>query len=397
VGTIKALFLSLKYINFPQITLEMKIVADDKIPFLKGALEPFAEVVYMPGKQISKYDLIDSDALLIRTRTKCTESLLEGAKIRFIGTATIGFDHIDTNYCESRRITWTNAPGCNSSSVQQYIAAALLKISSSEKFNLKDKTLGIIGVGNVGSKVEKLARTIGMNVLLNDPPRERVEGSKNFHSLDTVLSESDIVTVHVPLNLKGEDYTYQLFNEESLGKIKRGAWFINSSRGEVTETHSLKQVMYEGILKGTVLDVWENEPDIDRDLMQLALIATPHIAGYSTDGKANGTAMVVNSLAKFFSLPFDKWYPRNVPSPVSPYMSINCIGKSGEEILREAVNHTYDIDEDNIKLRNSPSDFEKLRGDYPLRREFSSYQVDLMHGSEEVKQILSGIGFKLKS
>jgi erythronate-4-phosphate dehydrogenase len=375
----------------------MKIVADDKIPFLRGALEPFAEVVYLPGKQISKADLTDTDALLIRTRTKCTESLLEGTKIRFIGTATIGFDHIDTDYCESRRITWTNAPGCNSSSVQQYIAGALLKISSSGNFDLKDKTLGIIGVGNVGSKVEKLARSIGMNVLLNDPPRARVEGSKNFLSLDTVLSESDIITVHVPLNLTGEDFTFNLFNEEIFGKFRRGAWFINSSRGEVADTQSLKQVLNEGILKGAVIDVWENEPDIDRDLMKLALIATPHIAGYSTDGKANGTAMVVNSLAKFFSLPIDSWYPGNVPPPVIPGFSIDCTGKSEEEIIREAVNHAYDIEQDNSKLRNSPSDFEKLRGDYPLRREFSSYQIDLRGGSEKVKQILSEIGFTIKN
>jgi erythronate-4-phosphate dehydrogenase len=375
----------------------MKIVADDKIPFLRGALEPFSEVVYLPGKQISKADLTDTDALLIRTRTKCTESLLEGTKIRFIGTATIGFDHIDTDYCETRRITWTNAPGCNSSSVQQYIAGALLRISSSDNFDLKDKTLGIIGVGNVGSKVEKLARSIGMNVLLNDPPRARVEGSKNFLSLDTVLSESDIITVHVPLNLTGEDFTFNLFNEEIFGKFRRGAWFINSSRGEVAETQSLKQVLNEGILKGAVIDVWENEPEIDRDLMQLALIATPHIAGYSTDGKANGTAMVVNSLAKFFSLPFDSWYPGNVPPPVIPGLSIDCTGKSEEEIIREAVNHTYDIEQDNAKLRNSPSDFEKLRGDYPLRREFSSYLVDLRGGSEKVKQILSEIGFRIKN
>jgi erythronate-4-phosphate dehydrogenase len=150
------------------------------------------------------------------------------------------------------------------------------------------------------------------------------------------------------------------------------------------------------MLKGAVIDVWENEPDIDRDLMQLALIATPHIAGYSTDGKANGTAMVVNSLGKFFSLPFDNWYPGNVPPPVFPGQSIDCNGRSEEEIVREAVNHTYNIESDTLKLRNSPSDFEKLRGDYPLRREFTSYQVDLQGGSEKVKQILSGIGFKIK-
>ena len=179
----------------------MKIVADDKIPFLKGALEPYAEVVYLPGKQIDREILEDCDALLIRTRTKCTADLLEGTKIRFIGTATIGFDHIDTHYCGKNRIRWTNAPGCNSSSVQQYIAAALLRISSINNFRLKGKTLGIIGVGNVGTKVEKFAQAIGMNVLLNDPPRARLEGKKNFYQLNEVLSQSDILTVHVPLNL----------------------------------------------------------------------------------------------------------------------------------------------------------------------------------------------------
>jgi erythronate-4-phosphate dehydrogenase len=374
----------------------MKIVADDKIPFLKGALETLAEVVYIPGKQIERDILMDCDALLIRTRTKCTENLLEGTSVRFIGTATIGFDHIDTHYCSKNKISWTNAPGCNSLSVQQYIAAALLKISAEYHFNLKDKTLGIIGVGNVGSKVEKFARSIGMNVLLNDPPRARQEGKKNFHSLNTVLSESDIVTVHVPLNVVGEDYTYHLFNDDNFKKIKRGAWFFNSSRGEVTDIYAFKKVLYSGRLGGTVIDVWENEPDIDLELMQQAFIATPHIAGYSTDGKANGTAMVVNSLSKYFNLPSENWYPENVPLPAFPYISIDCDGKAEEEIVREAVNHTYNIEEDNLKLRLSPSDFENQRGDYPLRREFTSYRIDLKGGTEKVRQMLETIGFKVK-
>ena len=371
----------------------MKIVADDKIPFLKGALEPHAEMVYIPGKQISRDILMNADALLIRTRTKCTENLLKGTKIRFIGTATIGFDHIDTNYCNKSGISWTNAPGCNSSSVQQYIAAALLRISSEYRFSLKDKTLGIIGVGNVGSKVEKFARTLGMKVLLNDPPRARVDGKKNFLSLNTVLSESDIVTVHVPLNVAGADLTFHLFNEDCLNKIKKGAWFINSSRGEVTDTHSLKKVLNSGKPGGAVLDVWENEPDIDPELMQQAFISTSHIAGYSTDGKANGTALVVNSLSRHFNLPLENWYPENLPVPASPIISIVCNGKSEEEIIGEAVNHTYNIDEDNLRLRLSPSDFEKLRENYPLRREFTSYTVDLKGENEKVRQILKGLGF----
>jgi erythronate-4-phosphate dehydrogenase len=374
----------------------MKIVADDKIPFLKGALEPHAEVVYMPGKQINREILRDTDVLLIRTRTKCTENLLEGTRVRFIGTATIGFDHIDTHYCIKKNITWTNASGCNSNSVQQYVAAALLKISAEHSFYLKDKTIGIIGVGNVGSKVEKFARTLGMDVLLNDPPRARIEGKKKFHSLNTVLSESDIVTVHVPLNVVGEDCTYHLFDEKSFKKIKKGAWFLNTSRGEVADSYALKKVIASGRLNGAVLDVWENEPDIDLELMGQAFIATPHIAGYSTDGKANGTAMVVNTLCKYFNLPMVNWYPQDVPPPAFPNISIDCKNKSIEQIVRKAVNRSYNIDEDNINLRRSPSDFENQRGDYPNRREFTSYLVELKNSSDGIQKTLADIGFRMK-
>jgi erythronate-4-phosphate dehydrogenase len=319
----------------------LKIIADDNIPFLKGVLEPYAEVIYLPGKDIGK-DIIDNaDALLIRTRTKCTESLLKGTKIRFIGTATIGFDHIDTHYCDKNNIRWTNAPGCNSTSVYQYIAAALLIISSTFRFNLKDKTIGIIGVGNVGSKVEKFARTLGMNVLLNDPPRARIEGNKPFVMLENVLYNADIVTVHVPLNMAGEDKTYHLFNEWRFKEMKKSAWFINTSRGEVTDTAALNKTLRSGKAGGAVIDVWENEPEIDLDLLSNVFLGTPHIAGYSTDGKANGTTMVVNSLSSFFDFPLKDWYPDNVPKPAKPGITINGKGKSDEEIIREAVLQYY--------------------------------------------------------
>jgi len=206
----------------------MKIVADDKIPFLRGALEKFAEIKYLPGKDIRNEMIRDADALLIRTRTKCNEELLKDTSIRFIGTATIGFDHIDIHYCEKNNITWTNAPGCNSSSVQQYITAALLRISKDHHLNLEDKTLGIVGAGNVGSKVEKAAKALGMNVMLNDPPRERREGKKNFVLLGDILYNADIITVHVPLNIVGEDCTWHLFGEKSFKKMRKGTWFINT-------------------------------------------------------------------------------------------------------------------------------------------------------------------------
>jgi erythronate-4-phosphate dehydrogenase len=371
----------------------LKIIADDNIPFLKGVLEPYAEVIYLPGKDIGK-DIIDNaDALLIRTRTKCTESLLKGTKIRFIGTATIGFDHIDTHYCDKNNIRWTNAPGCNSTSVYQYIAAALLIISSTFRFNLKDKTIGIIGVGNVGSKVEKFARTLGMNVLLNDPPRARIEGNKPFVMLENVLYNADIVTVHVPLNMAGEDKTYHLFNEWRFKEMKKSAWFINTSRGEVTDTAALNKTLRSGKAGGAVIDVWENEPEIDLDLLSNVFLGTPHIAGYSTDGKANGTTMVVNSLSSFFDFPLKDWYPDNVPKPAKPGITINGKGKSDEEIIREAVSQTYNIIKDDHNLRFSPVDFEKQRGDYPVRREFTSYIINLISGTVRVRKKLERLGF----
>jgi erythronate-4-phosphate dehydrogenase len=372
----------------------MKIVADDKIPFLRGVLEPYAEVIYLPGQKIRNSDLNDADALLIRTRTKCTEELLKGTSIRFIGTATIGFDHIDNQFCEKHNITWTNAPGCNSSSVQQYIAAALLKMATEFRISLKERTLGIVGVGNVGSKVEKFARALGMNVLLNDPPRARKEGSNNFVDFETILSKSDIITVHVPLNVVGEDITYHIFNKDSFKKIRKGTWFINTSRGEVVETEALKKKLDSGKPGGVILDVWENEPDIDIELMGKTFLSTPHIAGYSTDGKANGTSMIVNALCTFFNINLKNWYPDNVPEPQEKQFSINCTGKNDQDILEEAVAHTYNIEEDNIRLRFLPSDFEKQRGDYPVRREFSAFKINLQGGSKSIVDILKEIGFQ---
>jgi len=374
----------------------LKIVADDKIPFLRGVLEPFAEVRYLPGSKITRGVIQGVDALIIRTRTKCTPELLDKSSVKFIGTATIGFDHIDTRYCESQGIKWVNAPGCNSSSVQQYMAAALLKMAQEFRFRLRDKSIGIVGAGNVGSKVEKFARLMGMNVMLNDPPRARREGVENFVSLSCLLDGSDIVTLHVPLNVVGEDCTYHMIDGRRLNKMKKGAWLINTSRGEVADTTSLHHALRKGRLAGTVLDVWENEPDIDIALMQKSFIATPHIAGYSTDGKANGTSMIVNSLTHFFGLPLKNWYPAEVPAPEKPVLEIDCRGKDPEDVVREAVLHTYNISEDDMRLRFAPSDFEKHRGQYPVRREFPAYTVILKAAIKNIAEILRELGFTVE-
>lgn len=373
----------------------VRVIADDKIPFLKGVLEPFATVTYLPGNQINRNTALESDALLIRTRTKCNSELLAGTPVKFIGTATIGFDHIDTEYCEKNNIKWANAPGCNSSSVKQYIAAALLRISSESGFDLKDKTLGIIGVGDVGSKVQKLANAFGMKVLLNDPPRERREGKDNFVSLERLLNESDIITLHVPLNMDGQDKTYHLFSNKTFGNVKKGCWLINSSRGEVVDTESLKNALTGEMIAGAVIDVWEREPEIDIPLMHMTFLATPHIAGYSADGKANGTAMIVKNLCESFAIPLINWYPSEVPVLQEPGLTIDCSGKSSGDILRKAVLHTYNIVEDDVRLRFDPSRFEKERENYPVRREFSYYTISLKDGNEEIKNLLKDLGFKI--
>lgn len=373
----------------------IKIIADQNIPFLRGVLEPFSEVIYLPGKQITREVVRNADALLIRTRTTCDETLLKGSPVKFIGTATIGFDHIDTGYCDKKGIKWVNAPGCNSSSVQQYVAGALLKIAAENNFFLRDKTLGIVGAGQVGSKVEKFARTMGMRVLLNDPPRERREKDTAFCDLDTILAEADIITLHVPLIPEGQDKTYHLFGRERFEKIRKGAWLINTSRGEVVETEVIKNVITHETLAGAVIDVWENEPELDIPLMHMAFLATPHIAGYSTDGKANGTAMIVREMSAYFGLPLNDWSPAEIPPPANPAFDIICNGKSNEDIVRKAVFHTYNVIEDDVKLRFDPSRFEYIRGGYPVRREFTSYSVTLKGGNHIAERQLNDLGFKV--
>lgn len=372
----------------------MKIVVDKKIPFIDGVLEKYGAVVYREGPEITREDVQHADALIIRTRTKCNRALLEGTMVRFIASATIGFDHIDTAFCEANNVFWTNAAGCNSSSVQQYIAAALFHLAEEYQFELAHKTIGIVGVGNVGTKVANLCCALGMRVLLNDPPRERREGSKDFVSLDTVIGEADIVTFHVPLILRGMDKTFHLVDEKLLSKFRKDHLLINSSRGEVVEGEALKLSLKSKMIADCVLDVWEHEPDLDRELLGLAEIATPHIAGYSADGKANGTAMSVQAFSRFFGLDLDSWYPEKVPLPAITTLEVECGNLNAQSVIAGLVKRTYDILADDARLRMSPETFEKQRGAYPLRREFPTYTLDLLNAPAGLKSIVQAMGFK---
>ncbi|MFZ5430493.1 MAG: 4-phosphoerythronate dehydrogenase PdxB [Bacteroidota bacterium] len=373
----------------------MKVIIDDKIPYIKGALEPFAEVVYLPGSKTTPEVVKDADALITRTRTICNERLLAGSSVKFIATATIGYDHIDTDYCKRAGIAWTNAPGCNAGSVEQYIASALHTWALEKREKLREKTIGIIGVGNVGSKVARFCETLGMKVLLNDPPRERAEGPEKFVPLDAILREADIITFHVPLNLDGTDATWHMAGPDFFRKLAKKPLVINSCRGEVLDTPAVKDALINGRIAGFIADCWENEPDIDLELLNMAYLATPHIAGYSKDGKANGTRMSVQALSRFFNLDLIDWQPKEIELPDTTEIFMDGSRRDEESVIAEAVLSTYDIESDSDRLKSSPEKFEKFRGDYPVRREFPVYTIHAKNVDKSTIHKLKTIGFRV--
>lgn len=373
----------------------MKIIIDDKIPYIKGALEPFAEVVYLPGNKTTAEVVKDADAIITRTRTICNQQLLEGSNVKFIATATIGFDHIDTEFCKTAGIEWTNAPGCNAESVNQYIASALFSWSMRHRKDLAGLTIGIVGVGNVGSKIARTCEILGMKVLLNDPPRERLEGSQNFVTLEKIQREADIITFHVPLNMEGADKTHHMGNEDFFQNLDKKPLIINSCRGEVIDTEAIYEAIEANDVNAFIADCWENEPNIDLELLNQSEFGTPHIAGYSKDGKANGTKMSVQAVSRFFKLEIDNWEPENVELPENTTIEIDGNQRREYSILAEAILSTYDIETDNDALRESPNLFEKLRGDYPVRREFDSYTLKVKNVQKETVKKLELLGFKI--
>ncbi len=351
----------------------MKIVADDKIPFLRGALEPIGEVIYKEGKSIGRDDLRDVDALITRTRTHCDAALLEGTNVSGIFTATIGYDHIDTAYCAEHNIYWENAPACNSRSVEQYVSSVLAELYLHHGMQLKGKTIVVVGVGNVGSLVARLCEKLEMRVLRVDPPRARKEGEGAFTPYAAALPQADIITFHTPLIKTGDDCTVHLLDARAIGHLKRGATVINSSRGSVCDNAALVSALRTGQISHAIIDVWENEPNINKELLQLATIATPHIAGYSTDSKLRGTEMAVAALCRHYKIR-TPWTPPTLPSPQNPIFDPTG-AQSAEEATYRLFQHVYDVMQDDRALRANVATFEKQRGDYHLRREIDSFKI----------------------
>lgn len=340
----------------------IKIVADKNIPFLEGLFEPYADIVFKDGKDINAADVKDADALLIRTRTRCNAELLEGSKVSIIATATIGTDHIDLDWCKANGIRVYNAQGCNAGGVMQYVFSALYGTASRKGIKLDGATMGIIGVGNVGKKVEHMARYLGFNVLKCDPPRAEKEGPEGFCDLEYLLANSNIVTIHTPL----DETTKGMADSHFFDLMRPGTFFINTSRGEVVDDQALMEAIPK--LGPVIIDTWNNEPDINPQLMDMVDIATPHIAGYSFQGKQNGTASAVRAIARHFGIMglFHFFPTSDIPEHQPKKLDLK--GKNQGEITA-VFQYNYPIFTDDFMFRMQPDNFEKMRSEYQYRRE----------------------------
>lgn len=325
----------------------MKLFIDSAIPYIKGVLEPYAEVHYKKGSEISTNDVKECDALIVRTRTRCDKTLLAGSRVRFIGTATIGHDHINKEYCRENQIRVETAAGCNALGVVQYVLTAMRELEKIKPI----RTVGIVGVGNVGSALSSFLTAAGYTVLENDPPRAAAENNFKNTPLSTLLKESDLVTLHTPFDIT----TNGLADDAFFANLGEGKFFINASRGEVVNEEALLRAIEKRQVIFPVIDVWCNEPNINKELLEKAFIATPHIAGYSQQGKANGSAMMVEALSSFFNIEeLRGWYPEG-------------ISKNKD---RKITTENYDIIADSRALKEGSDEFEELRNHYNYRKEF---------------------------
>lgn len=372
----------------------MKIVADPNIPFVQEAFGPLGEVQLTPGRAIAAESVRDADVLLVRSVTPVNAALLDGSRVKFVATATIGFDHIDRGYLSKNGIGFASAQGSNANSVAEYVVAAMLELAHRQKFRLRDKTIGVVGVGNVGSRVVRYAEALGMRVLQNDPPRERRERLKDFVGFDRLLAEADIITLHVPLTQEESHATYHLISKDILAALEeRRPILINTSRGAVVDNKALLKAIDGEKLGGVVLDVWENEPSILPELLDVVDIGTPHIAGYSFDGKVNGTRMIYGAVCGAFKLT-PTWSPM-LPVPVVPRIEHRIeSAEDDEDVLRQVIGRVYNITVDDAALRNDARMFDRLRAEYPVRREFFNTELVLRGASESVRAKLAALGFK---
>jgi erythronate-4-phosphate dehydrogenase len=381
----------------------MKIIADENIPFVKECFSSIGDVQTFSGRKITPETVADADCLLVRSITPVNEKLLAKSNVKFVATATIGFEHVDIDCLAKRGIGFASAPGSNANSVADYLVAALLSVAKKHKITLAGKSIGVVGVGNVGGKVAKKCTALGMIVKLNDPPLARQTGESKYRPLNE-LFDCDFITLHTPLTREGQDKTYHLADENFFKSLKAGCVFINTCRGGVHDTATLKDAIKSKKLSAVILDVWENEPNIDCELLRMVDISTPHIAGYSLDGKIAGLIMIYSAACKYFNIEPKHTIADFLPPPKVPQIIIDQITTDEQSLLHEIVQQVYAINRDDFNTRElamvEPGKrakfFDDLRKNYPVRREFQNTTVILKQRSLHLADVFNSIGFKTK-
>jgi erythronate-4-phosphate dehydrogenase len=380
----------------------LSILVDENVPFALESFGQFGTVRVRPGRLISPADVRDADVLIVRSVTRVDETLLSGSSVRFVGTATIGCDHVDLDYLKSRGIAFASAPGSNANSVAEYVTAALLLSAQARRTTLEGATIAVIGVGNVGSRVVRKAEGLGMRCVLNDPPRRRATGDATFVALPDALAKADYVTLHVPLLRGGPDRTEGMARPAFFGAMRREAVFLNSSRGAIVDEAALAAALDSGHVAQAVLDVWQGEPAIDPDMVRRAFLATPHIAGYSFDGKVAATSMLYVAFLAWRGLGQSMCLEAASP-PDAPRLDFSGRGEADEELLREAVSAAYDIQEDDRALRQAvtapdrAARFDLLRKTYPQRREFYHTTIVLPRERDSLARKAARLGFRTET
>jgi len=380
----------------------LRIVADSSIARVREAYGDLGDLVLRTGRTMTAEDVRDADAMAIRSTTKVGAVLLDGSRVRFIGATVVGTDHMDLDYLRQQGIACTSAPGCNAVSVAQWFAAAMLNLAGRRGMQLAGKTAGVIGVGNVGSRVARVCEVLGMRVIRNDPPLARETGDPIYRPIEE-LFDADLITVHTPLTRTGDDATHHLVDAGFLSRLKAGVLFVNAARGPVTDGVALGAALARGHVADAILDVWEDEPGIDFELLQKVAVATPHIAGHSYDGKVRGAEMIRTALCTHFGIdaPWDPW--PTMPAPAKPHLSVDAAGRDDDDVLREIVLSAYPIGQDDASLREAgalPADerakhFDRLRAEYAIRREFAATTITLTGASATLRDKVKGLGFQL--
>jgi erythronate-4-phosphate dehydrogenase len=380
----------------------MKIVCAETVLLGYEALSNGGKTVVIPDREIIRDDLLDADALIVRSKTKINRDLLDGTPVQFVGTATAGTDHIDTAWLQSKGIYWCAAPGCNANSVSEYLIAALLVLGRRHGCDLEGKTIGVVGCGNVGSRVVRKCEALGMNVLRNDPPLSALSTDPDFYPLEAILAESDIVTLHVPLVKEGPWPTARMADYRFFEQLKPGALFINAARGSVCDYDALLDAKQGGAVSRMVIDVWAPEPAFRTDVLEAADLASPHIAGHSYEGKLNGTIACYNELCNFFEIPKTWDMASSLPQPEVPALAIDCAERDDEEVLHEIVRQVYDITTDDTLIRKAAvsdeidraRNFDTLRKNYRTRREFKNTELQLQNAGDALRRKARAMGFK---